>query len=214
MYLEIMQARFEYYYQIHERALQAADGLIDIVHVGEDLGTQRGPLISMATFDKLLRPQAAGLLRHGPSLRGPDHDAHVRLRRAIPAAADRVGPGHQDVVQPTTPEMDIAALAATYGDRLNFCGSMCVQSRSAVRHAGGCRGRGASATGLFPKGGLFLGPTHAIQVGTPIENILAMYRAAGSLREPIDDSIRSIQSSDRALGPGMLARLLAARASK
>ena len=37
---------------------------------------------------------------------------------------------------------------------------------------------------LFPDGGLILGPTNTIEVGTPVENILAMYRAAGSLREP------------------------------
>ena len=34
---------------------------------------------------------------------------------------------------------------------------------------------------LFPQGGLFLGPTHAVQVGSPLENILTMYREAGSL---------------------------------
>ena len=45
---------------------------------------------------------------------------------------------------------------------------------------------------LFEKGGLFLGPTHAIQVGSPLENILALYRSAGSLTENIDDSILSI----------------------
>ena len=36
---------------------------------------------------------------------------------------------------------------------------------------------------LFRDGGLILGPTHAIQVFTPLENILAMYRTAGSLQE-------------------------------
>jgi hypothetical protein len=46
---------------------------------------------------------------------------------------------------------------------------------------------------LFPKGGLFLGPTHAIQVGSPLENILAMYRKAGSLTENITDEILSIE---------------------
>ena len=51
---------------------------------------------------------------------------------------------------------------------------------------------------LFPKGGLFLGPTHAIQVGSPLENILTMYRTAGSLRETIDDSILAIAGTDPA----------------
>jgi uroporphyrinogen decarboxylase len=42
---------------------------------------------------------------------------------------------------------------------------------------------------LFPRGGLILGPTHAVQVGSPLENILTMYRTAGSLCEKIDSSI-------------------------
>ena len=45
---------------------------------------------------------------------------------------------------------------------------------------------------IFPKGGLFVGPTHAIQVGSPIENIIALYRAAGSMVETIDESILSV----------------------
>lgn len=48
----------------------------------------------------------------------------------------------------------------------------------------------------FGKGGLFLGPTHAIQVGSPLENILALYRTAGSLCENIDDSILSIKDDE------------------
>ena len=50
---------------------------------------------------------------------------------------------------------------------------------------------------LFPQGGLFLGPTHAVQVGSPLENILAMYRTAGSLAEKIDDSILSLGSESK-----------------
>ncbi len=46
---------------------------------------------------------------------------------------------------------------------------------------------------------LFLGPTHAVQVGSPLENTLAMYRAAGSLCEKIDDSILSIEADEGAV---------------
>ncbi len=47
---------------------------------------------------------------------------------------------------------------------------------------------------LFPKCGLFIGPTHAIQAGSPLENILSLYRTAGSLTENIDSSIRNIEA--------------------
>ncbi len=50
--------------------------------------------------------------------------------------------------------------------------------------------------GLFPEGGLFLGPTHAVQAGSPLESTLAMYRAAGSLAEEIDESILSVEADE------------------
>jgi hypothetical protein len=53
---------------------------------------------------------------------------------------------------------------------------------------------------LFPKGGLFLGPTHAIQVGSPLENILTLYRTAGSLTEEIDDAILAGADGPEATG--------------
>ena len=41
--------------------------------------------------------------------------------------------------------------------------------------------------------------THAVQVGSPLENVLAMYRTAGSLAEEIDDSILSIEADEDAV---------------
>ena len=98
-----------------------------------------------------------------------------------------------DVVQPTTPEMDIANLQKEFGDKLVFCGSMCVQTTLAWDKPEDVEREVKRRLDLFPEGGLFLGPTHAIQVGSPLENILALYRSAGSLTENIDDSILSIQ---------------------
>ena len=98
-----------------------------------------------------------------------------------------------DVVQPTTPEMDIAYLQEHYGEQLTFCGTMCVQTTLPFGTPEDVEREVRRRLALFPKGGLFLGPTHAIQVGTPLENVLAMYRAAGSLPARIDDSILSIR---------------------
>jgi uroporphyrinogen decarboxylase len=97
-----------------------------------------------------------------------------------------------DVVQPTTPEMDIANLQKEFGDKLVFCGSMCVQSTMAWDNPQDVEREVKRRQGLFDKGGLFLGPTHAIQTGSPLENIIALYKTAGSLTETIDDSILSI----------------------
>jgi uroporphyrinogen decarboxylase len=87
--------------------------------------------------------------------------------------------------------MDIAALQEKVGDRLTFCGSVCVQTTMAWGTVEDVKREVRRRLDLFPKGGLFLGPTHAIQVGSPLENILALYRTAGSLAENIDAAILS-----------------------
>ncbi len=58
VYLEIMEARFKFYYDMHERVLQEANGLIDFTHIGEDLGTQDSQVIGFEIFDKHFAPIA------------------------------------------------------------------------------------------------------------------------------------------------------------
>jgi uroporphyrinogen decarboxylase len=201
VYLEIMLARFQFYYDMHERALQAAGGLIDITHIGEDLGTQRGPMISMTTFEKHFAPKLGKYfdMIHRYGARTMMHMCGC-VEKFLPRLIE-LGLDIEDVTQPTTPEMDIAVLQARYGDRLNFCGTVCVQTTLPFGTVADIENEVKRRLRLFPKGGLFLGPTHAIQVRTPLENILALYRTAGSLCETIDQSILSISgeaNADRA----------------
>ncbi len=194
-FLEIMEARFRFYYALHEAMLKAAGGMIDILHVGEDLGNQQGPLISLDMFERLFAPKYKAIfaLAHRYGAKTMMHmcgTVSAFLPRLIELGLDI-----QDVVQPTTPEMDIARLQERFGDRLVFCGSMCVQSLLPFGTREDVERETRRRLDLFPKGGLFLGPTHAIQVGTPIENILAMYRTAGSLMEPIEPWVRKAAMS-------------------
>jgi uroporphyrinogen decarboxylase len=50
VYLELMNSRFRFYYEMHERVLKAAEGLIDFTHIGEDLGTQTAQVIDFDIF--------------------------------------------------------------------------------------------------------------------------------------------------------------------
>jgi uroporphyrinogen decarboxylase len=52
VYAAILQARFEFFFEMHRRLLEAGGGLIDLTHIGEDLGNQRGPMISPAMFER------------------------------------------------------------------------------------------------------------------------------------------------------------------
>ena len=189
-FMELLDARFRFYYGLHESVLEAAAGLIDIIHVGEDLGNQNGPMISMEVFDRHFAPRYKALFdlahRHGAKTMMHMCGCVVDfLPRLIELGLDI-----QDVVQPTTPEMDIAHLQSYFGDRLHFCGSMCVQTVLPFGNVAEVEREVRRRLVLFPKGGLFLGPTHAIQVGTPVENILALYRTAGSLATDMGQAVR------------------------
>ena len=87
-----------------------------------------------------------------------------------------------DVVQVSARGMDLPGLQRDFGSRLTFCGTMCVQTLLVSGTPGDIRRAVAERLRLFPAGGLILGPTNTIELGTPLANIVAMYEAAGSLR--------------------------------
>jgi uroporphyrinogen decarboxylase len=207
VYLEIMQARFEFFYEVQRRTLEAAGGLIDFTHAGEDFGNQRGPMISPAVFERHFAPKYGRYFQmvHSYGARTMLHMCGC-CEAFLPRLID-LGLDVYDVVQPTTPEMDIAALKRRFGERLCFCGSVCVQTTLAWGTPQDVEREVRRRLDLFPEGGLFLGPTHAVQPGSPLENVLAMYRAAGSLHETIDDWVRSAGSLEDQPGKINLAKL-------
>ncbi|MFH1738691.1 MAG: uroporphyrinogen decarboxylase family protein [bacterium] len=197
VYLEIMNARFNFYYEMHRRMLEAADGLIDFTHIGEDFGHQNGSMISMDIFEKHFAPKYSKYFEmvHSYGAKVMEHMCGCVVE-FLPRLIE-LGLDVYDVVQPTTPEMDIAVLQRRFGDDLTFCGSVCVQTTMAWGAPEDVEREVNRRLNLFPKGGLFLGPTHAIQVGSPLENILTLYRTAGSLCEEIDESILSIEEESK-----------------
>ncbi len=196
VYLAIMQARFQFYYDQHKRVLEAAGGLVDFTHIGEDLGTQIAQVISHEIFEKHFAPKFKAYfdMAHSYGAKTMMHMCGC-VAAFLPRLAE-LGLDVYDVVQPTTPQTDIAELQKKVGDRLCFCGSVCVQSTLAFGTPQDIEREVKRRLALFPKGGLFLGPTHAIQVGSPLENILTLYRTAGSMMETVDDSIRTLGQAE------------------
>ena len=193
VFLEIMQSRFEFYLNQHERMLQAAGGLVDFTHVGEDLGTQLNQMISDEIFDRHFAPKYGRYFQtvHSHGARTIMHMCGT-VWMFLPKLV-RLGLDVYDVVQPTTPENDIASLAKRHGHELIFQGSLDVQREIAFGTPRDVEREVERRLDLFPKGGLILGPSHAIQVGSPIENIIALYKTAGSLMEDIPDWVYGIE---------------------
>ena len=162
------------------RALEVAGDLIDIVFMADDLGGQQGLLCSRAVYREIIQPCHRRLIETTRQLA-----PHVRVMFHSDGAVFEIIPDLLDAgidvleaVQTDAALMDPAALKTTYGERLSFHGAISVQQLLPLGTpetvATTCR---ELVRILGAHGGYIAAPAHAIQVGTPPENVLAMLRA-------------------------------------
>lgn len=177
----IMGRLCDFYCEYVRRAMAAAGEKYDMVYTYDDIAAQSAPLMSKDMWRALIRPY------------------HVKLNEVIHACGKKVmyhscGAVYDmipelaalpiDVLNPIQPGaagMEFERIKENFGDTLCFHGGICIQNvlphgtpadvRAAVDHACATLGRG---------GGYILTSAHYLQNDTPVENILEMYRAAGS----------------------------------
>jgi uroporphyrinogen decarboxylase len=164
---------------ITERILAAAKGGVDFLWLGEDLGTQRGPLISMRTFRKQIRP------RYQPYCDlARAHNLPVMMHccgSSSWAFDDFVEMGIHvvDTLQPEAANTAPEYIKPRYGDRLAFHG--CISTAGPVAYGSVeevvtyCE---HTLEVMKPGGGYCFAPTHQLQDNSPTENVLAMYETA------------------------------------
>lgn len=183
VFMELIERRFEFFYQHYEKALTAAEGGIDFIHVADDIGSQQGLLISLDCFEKVFADKYRAIFdlahKHGAKTM-----MHVcgSIRKAIPLLMD-LGLDVLDVVQTNAVDMKLEDLKKDVQGKLTFAGTMCVQEILPFKSPEKIREEVRKRLDLFSDGGLIIGPSHQIQTDTPIENILAMYAEAGRLKE-------------------------------
>jgi uroporphyrinogen decarboxylase len=165
--------------EVTRRTIEAAGGAIDFLWMGEDLGTQHAPLVSVATYRRRIRPI---------------HQQFVDLAKAFDlpvivhtcgasswAYEDFIAMGIKgvDTLQPECTNMAPAYLKRTYGGRLAFHG--CISTGGPVAFGTVadvervCR---ETLDIMMPGGGYLFAPTHCLQDNSPVENVVAMYRTA------------------------------------
>ncbi len=165
--------------EITRRILEAAEGGIDFLWMGEDLGTQIAPIISPGLYRKTIRPLHQQFVDLAGSF-GIPVMIHT-CGSSSWAYEDFIAMGIQvvDTLQPEAAHMSPNYLKSTFGGRLAFHG--CISTAGPV------------ATGtvaetirycrdildiMTPGGGYCFAPTHALQDNSPTENVVAMYEVA------------------------------------
>ena len=178
---EIMRRVTDFYVEHFTRMLAAAEGQVDLAFTADDIGGQQGLLMSFKMWEQSLKPY------------------HVRLNKAIHefgvkviyhsdgsvmAAVEGLIDMGVDVLQALqfcARGMNPAELKQKTGDRLCYEGGVSVQTTLPFGTAEDVRHEVEELITVLGKdGGYILGPSHAIQAGTPPENIVTMFDTAAS----------------------------------
>ncbi|OGV72683.1 MAG: hypothetical protein A3K19_06890 [Lentisphaerae bacterium RIFOXYB12_FULL_65_16] len=168
--------------EIMRRVLDAAGDLIDFVWMGEDLGTQIAPIISLELFRKHIRPRHQRIIdlakvRGLPVMIHTCGSSSWAYEDFIEMGIDAV-----DTLQPEAANMSPAYLKKTFGGRLAFHG--CISTAGPLAYgtvADVEREVRETLAVMASGGGYMLAPTHQLQDNSPVENVIAMYQAAHTL---------------------------------
>ena len=165
--------------EIARRILEAAKGGIDFMWMGEDLGTQISPIISLELFRKHIRPLHQQCIDLAKAYNLP---VMIHTCGSSSWAYDdfiEMGVDAVDTLQPEAKDMEPAYLKKRYGDHLAFHG--CISTAGPVAYGSVqetvdyCR---QTLEIMMPGGGYCFAPTHSLQDNSPTENVVAMYDAA------------------------------------
>ncbi|MCL4385737.1 MAG: hypothetical protein M1479_04360 [Actinobacteria bacterium] len=167
--------------------LKLIDMGADIIWLGDDLGGQNTMLMSPEIFRKVLKPKMAKIInifkRRNKDIKIAFHtDGYV-----IPIIDDLIEVG-VDILNPIQPEsMNPYEIKKRWNKNLCLWGSISVQStfpfgtkKEIIENIK------ERLKFIGPGGGFIIGPTHNIQIDTPLENILAFFNTVKNFgRYPI-----------------------------
>jgi len=178
---EIMERVTDFFIQHFRKILSAANGGIDLVFTADDIGGQKDLLMSLEMWEESIKPYHARLNKaiHEFGVKVIYHSDGTVVK-AVPGLID-MGIDVLQALQFSAHGMNPAELKQNYGDRLCFEGGVSVQTTLPFGSPEDVRQEVEELiTVLGKNGGYILGPSHAIQAGTPPENITAMFDTAGS----------------------------------
>ena len=175
---KILEIQIEFF----DLGLSIAGPYVQVVQIGDDYGSQNGPMFSPEMFRELIKPYNTELISFIKK-KAPNAKIYLHSCGSVRAYLDdfiEMGVDILNPVQPNTFGMETAALKRDYGDRLSFQGAIDVQgmmqgSKSQVKEEAMRR-----INDLAPGGGYIVAPANNITADIPPENIVYLYEFAKS----------------------------------
>lgn len=175
----IMERVTAFYIAHFRNMLAAANGAVDLAFTADDLGGQHGLFTSLDMWETFIKP-------YHVRLNSAIHEFGTKVIYHTDGAVMDVVPGLINMgidvlpaLQFSADGMDPRELKDRFGDRLCFEGGVSVQTTLPFGSVDKVRQEVETLIStLGAGGGYILGPSHAIQAGTPPENIVAMFDTA------------------------------------
>ena len=164
---------------IAERIIEKTDKKIDFIWIGEDLGTQHSPMISLEMYRKVLKPFHKRFVDLAKSYNLPIMVHTCGSSSWVYEDFIQMGVDAVETLQPEAKNMDPKYLADHFGGRLSFHG--CISTAGALAYGTADEVEEDVKQTLQimkPNFGYMLAPTHMIQDNSPVENVLRMYESA------------------------------------
>jgi uroporphyrinogen decarboxylase len=180
---DIVNALFDIAWKYHFSVAQKLVNMgVDMIWIGDDVGSQNRMLISPDIWRKYFKEKMAtfiaSLKKINPKVKIAYHsDGYI-----IPIIPELIEIGI-DILNPIQPRsMDPVEIKKKFGDKLCLWGTIDEQNTLPFTDPETVRNEVSERIRTIGKdGGLILSPTHNIQLDTPIENFLAMIEA---IRQP------------------------------
>ncbi len=175
----VLQHIVDYYTEVSRRIFEAAGEQIDIFFIGNDFGSQTGPLLGEKLFRRFMLPHLRRLIDLG-------HDFGLKVMlhccggfaQLVPAMIE-AGLDALHAIQPSCRGMDLAKLKAYFGRHIVFNGAIDSHHVLINGTPESVREKTREVLGIMkPGGGYVAGASHDYLLEeTPVENVLAMFDA-------------------------------------
>jgi len=175
---EIAEQLLDIPYRYHLAAAKRLTRMgVDMIWTGDDVGAQNTMLLSPKMWRRFLKPRMANFIAELKAINPQVKVAYHSDGVIYPIIPDLIEIG-LDVLNPVQPaSMDPVRLKQEYGDKLCFWGSIDQQYTLPFGSPAEVEAEVLTRLKTLGKGGgLILGPTHHVQLDTPLENFWAMTR--------------------------------------
>ncbi|MFH1744265.1 MAG: uroporphyrinogen decarboxylase family protein [bacterium] len=175
----VFQHMVDFYAASSQRVFDAAADAIDIMFIGNDLGSQTGPLLGVDLFKRFILPHIKRLvdLGHGYGLKVMMHCCGG-FAPLIPSLID-IGLDGLHAIQPCCHGMELRTLKTEFGDKILFNGAIDSQHVLIDGTPETVREQTREVLEIMmPGGGYVAGASHdTILEETDVENVVAMFDA-------------------------------------